>query len=101
MYVSRLSFCTVPGKGHEASEQLRTLVELIAQRTGSRPRVLRTHFASLGEADFQLEQEIGSLAELEQGLSSVTANEEFRRWSEGFSTLLLRSPQREVLEIVD
>ena len=100
MYVSRLSFSTIPGKGHLATEQLKQLVELIANGSGSRPRVLRTHFASLGEADIQLEQEFKSLAELETQLERVTANGEFRKWSEGFSELLLRSPQREIFEVV-
>ena len=101
MYLSRLSFSTIPGKGHQASDELQKLAGMIQNITGSRPRVLRTHFGSLGEADFQLEQEIGSLGELEQGLHTVSANPDFRAWSEGFSTLLLRSPQREILEVLN
>jgi hypothetical protein len=101
MYVSRLSFSTVPGKGHQAGEELHKLAGMITNITGARPRVLRTHFGSLGEADFQLEQDIGSLGDLEKGLHDVSANPDFRAWSEGFSSLLLRSPQREVLEVLD
>jgi len=101
MYVSRLSFSTIPGKGHQAAGELKKLSGMIQSITGSRPRVLRTHFGSLGEADFELEQEIGSLGELEEGLHKVSANPDFRAWSEGFSALLLRSPQREVLELLD
>jgi len=101
MFVSRLSFSTIPGKGHEAAGQLMSLAKTIESVTGTRPRVVRTHFASLGEADFQLEQEVPTLAELETELRAVTANDDFRRWSEGFSKLLLRSPQREILEIVE
>jgi hypothetical protein len=100
MYLSRLSFSTVPGKGHDASGELQKLAGLIQSITGTRPRVLRTHFGSLGEADFQLEQELGSLGELEEGLHKVSANPDFRSWSEGFSRLLLRSPQREIFEIL-
>ncbi|MBV9121313.1 MAG: hypothetical protein JOZ39_11455 [Chloroflexi bacterium] len=98
MYVSRLSFNTVPGKGHEAGDRLGELASMIERITGARPRVLRTHFGALGEADFELEQDVATLADLEAGLQRVTANEEFRHWSANFSTLLLRSPQRQILE---
>jgi hypothetical protein len=101
MYVSRLSFSTVPGKGHMASDELHKLVQIIATNTGAKPRVLRTHFGSLGEADLQIEQEVPDIAALETQLQAVTGNPEFRAWSEGFSKLLLRSPQREILEVVD
>src|SRR5438874_13535889 len=100
MYVSRLSFSTVPGKGHEATESLKKLAELIAA-TGKRPRILRTHYASLGEADIQLEQEVESLAALETQIGEVAENPEFQRWSASFSTLLTRSPKREIFEVVD
>jgi hypothetical protein len=101
MFVSRLSFSTVPGKGHIASDELHKLAQIIKTNTGAKPRVLRTHFGSLGEADLQIEQEVASMAELESQLQQVTGNAEFRSWSEGFSKLLLRSPQREILEVVD
>ena len=74
---------------------------MLENMTGSRARVLRTHFASLGEADFELEQDIASLADLEKSLHGVTNNADFRRWSEGFSKLLLRSPKREIFERLD
>ena len=101
MYVSRLSFSTIPGKGHQAGDELQKLAGMIQNMTGSRPRVLRTHFGSLGEADFELEQEVESLSQLEQGLHTVSANPDFRAWSEGFSAMLLRSPKREILEILN
>ncbi|HEX6512053.1 MAG TPA: hypothetical protein VF157_07140 [Chloroflexota bacterium] len=100
MYISRLSFSTLPGKGPQVAEELKKLVEFIKKDAGARPRVLRTHFASTGEADFQLEQEVQSLSELEHQVHEVTDDQEFRRWSEGFSQLLRRSPQREVFEII-
>jgi hypothetical protein len=100
MYVSRLSFCTLPGKGPEAAQELKKLVDFINKDAGARPRVLRTHFASTGEADFQLEQEVESLSELERQVHDVTDDREFRHWSEGFSQLLRRSPQREVFEVI-
>ena len=101
MYVSRLSFSTVPGKGHIASDELHKLASIISSKTGAKPRVLRTHFGSLGEADLQIEQEVPSMAELENQLREVAGNPEFRAWSEGFSKLLLRSPQREIMEVLD
>lgn len=100
MYVSRLSFCTLPGKGPQVAAELNRLAEFIQRDTGARPRVLRTHFASTGEADFQLEQEIGSLDQLEKQVHKVTDDPEFRQWSEGFSPLLRVSPKREVFEII-
>src|SRR5690348_9925804 len=100
MYVSRLSFSTVPGKGHVACDELHTLVQIISSTTGARPRVLRTHFGSLGEADLMIEQDVNSMDELESQLRTVTGNPEFRAWSDGFSKLLQRSPKREILEVV-
>jgi hypothetical protein len=37
MYVSRLVFTTVPGKGPEAAEQLKTLAHFIEDQCGTRP----------------------------------------------------------------
>ena len=48
MYVSRLNFYSVPGKTHELEEQLGRLLQLVAKFGGDKPRVLRTHLASLG-----------------------------------------------------
>ena len=101
MYVSRLSFSTMPGKGHVASDELHKLVSLIQSNTGAKPRVLRTHFGSLGEADLQLEQDVPNLDEFEAQVRKVTGNPEFRSWSEGFSKLLQKSPQREILEVLN
>ena len=100
MYVSRLSFSTMPGKGHVACDELQKLVRIISSNTGATPRVLRTHFGSLGEADLQIEQDVSTMDELESQLRTVTGNPEFRAWSDGFSKLLQRSPKREILEVV-
>src|SRR2546425_13233003 len=48
MYVSRLTFHTTPGKTQEVAQALHTLMTLVRQVGGGRPRVLRNHFASLG-----------------------------------------------------
>ncbi len=101
MYVSRLSFSTLPGKGHLASDELHKLAGIIESKTGTKPRVLRTHFGSMGEADFQLEQDVPTMAELETELKAVTVDPQFRQWSEGFSHLLQKSPKREILEVLN
>jgi hypothetical protein len=100
MYVSRLMFNTVPGKGPEACEQLKTLAHFINDKTGAQPRILRTHFCSLGEADLALEQDVSSLDELESQIKKVAQSPDFRSWSEGFSPLLSSSPKREVFEVL-
>ena len=51
MYLSRLAFHTVPGKTHEVEQQLQHLREMVLKAGGSRPRVARAHFASLGAPD--------------------------------------------------
>jgi|SRR5579862_6526293 len=100
MYVSRLVFNTVPGKGPEACEQLKTLAHFIEDKCGTRPRILRTHFASMGEGDLMLEQDCDTMDHLEMQIKKVAQSQDFQSWSEGFSPLLLRAPKREVLEIL-
>src|SRR5579862_9103784 len=100
MYISRLMFNTVPGKGPEACEQLKTLAHFIHEKTGVQPRILRTHFSSLGEADLALEQDVDSMDTLEGQIRTMAQSPDFRSWSEGFSPLLLRSPKREVFEVL-
>jgi hypothetical protein len=43
MYVSRLTFHTLPGKTQEVEEKLMTLREWVAHAGGSNPRVMRSH----------------------------------------------------------
>ena len=100
MYMSRLCFSTVPGKGHTACDELHKLVQIIQHDTGAKPRVLRTHYGSLGEADLMLEQEMASMDDFENQLRTVTSDPKFRSWSESFSKLLQRSPKREIFEVV-
>src|SRR5215470_7927369 len=51
MYVSRLTFHTNPGQTHVVEQELQTLLTMVDQVGGGRPRVLRNHFASLGAPD--------------------------------------------------
>ena len=56
MYVSRLTFHTIPGKTGEAETALRKLQEMVSGAGGAKPRILHTHFASLGAPDIVFEQ---------------------------------------------
>jgi len=54
MYISRLTFHTIPGRTGEAESALRKLQEMVARAGGPKPRILHTHFASLGAPDMFL-----------------------------------------------
>jgi hypothetical protein len=101
MYVSRLVFATLPGHTHEVEEKLRRLRDLVAQAGGRQPRVLRTHFGSLGAPDLVFEQEAPDLATLEGEIGAVTGNAEFQTLSREVSQLLARTPKREVFQLID
>jgi hypothetical protein len=101
MYLSRLTFATLPGRTHEVEEKLKQLREMVAQAGGQRPRVLRAHFASPGAPDVLFEQEAADLASLEREIASVTANEQFQALSREISSLLAQTTKREVYQIVD
>ena len=55
MYLSRLTFTTLPGHTRQVEEKLRGLRDLVGQAGGTHVRVLRTHFASLGAPDLVFE----------------------------------------------
>ena len=57
MYLSRLTYHTLPGKTGGAEQALQTLVVMVGHVGGIRPRVLGNHFASLGAPDVVFEQE--------------------------------------------
>jgi hypothetical protein len=99
MYVSRLLFHALPGKTSELEAALRELQNMVTAARGARPRVLRTHFASLGAPDVVFEEEVDGLSKLESEIGSVTAKDEFQRWSDRVSGLLAESPKREIYEM--
>ena len=99
MYVSRLLFHALPGKTRDLETALHELQTMVTAAGGTRPRVLRTHFASLGAPDVVFEQEVNDLAELESEIHSVTAKDEFQRWSHSVSDLLAESPKREIYQM--
>ena len=96
MYVSRLAFYTVPGKTGDVERALGRLRDLVETAGGGRPRVLRTHYASLGAPDVVFEQEAADLVALENQISQVTEGADFQAWSHEVSALLIQSPKREV-----
>jgi quinol monooxygenase YgiN len=101
MYVSRLSFHSLPGKTHDVEQALKTLLDLVTKTAGTQARVLRTHFASLGAPDVVFEQESQDLATLESQIQHVTESPEFQQWTTQMSAFLSQSPKREVYLIVE
>lgn len=101
MYVSRLTFHTLPGKTQTVEQELQTLKAMVSKVGGLRPRVLHNHFASLGAPDVVFEQDAPDLETLEVQIKQVTDDTEFQRWTEHMSGLLAQSPKREVYLIVE
>lgn len=99
MYISRLTFHTLPGKTHEAEEKLMTLLNWVENAGGLRPRVMRTHFGSLGAPDLIFEQEVEDAGTLESQIKRVTENREFQQWAKQVSALLEQSSKRELYHI--
>jgi hypothetical protein len=101
MYVSRLLFHTIPGKTGEVEKELKKLREMVKKAGGDGPRVLHTHFASLGAADAVFEQQAPDLQTLERQIHQLTSSPDFQSWSQRMSSLLTQSPKREVYIIND
>jgi hypothetical protein len=99
MYVSRLTFHTLPGKTHEAEEQLTTLLKWVENAGGRNIRVMRTHFGSLGAPDLVFEQEVEDPGTLERQIKKVTQGMDFQPWAKKISGLLEQSSKRELYEI--
>jgi hypothetical protein len=100
VYLSRLTFTTLPGRTRQVEEKLRGLRDLVGQAGGTHVRVLRTHFASLGAPDLVFEQEVPDLPTLEQEIDDVVTNTAFQTLSREISELLARTPKREVYEVL-
>lgn len=101
MFLSRLTFHTLPGKTETVEKKLMTLAHWVDQAGGVKPRVMRTHFSAPGAPDLLFEQEVQDPGVLEQQIRAVTANNEFHRWAEQVAPLLERSSKRELFKIVD
>ena len=100
MYVSRLAFYTVPGRTGDVEQALGRLRDLVEAAGGGRPRVLRTHYASLGAPDLVFEQEAADLTALEGQMARVTENADFQAWSREVSAMLAQSPKREIYTLL-
>jgi hypothetical protein len=99
--LSRLCFRAIPGKTGEIEQELNKLAEMVAGVGGSKPRVLHTHFASLGAPDIVFEQEAPDLGSLENQIKSLTSSAEFQIWTKKISGLITDSPKREVYIIAN
>jgi NTP pyrophosphatase (non-canonical NTP hydrolase) len=100
VYLSRLTFATLPGHTRDVEEKLGRLRDLVAQAGGTHVRVLRAHFASLGAPDLVFEQEVPDLQTLEQEIGDVVTRTAFQTLSHEISQLLARTPKREVYEVL-
>lgn len=101
MYVSRLTFLTLPGKTGELETELRTLREIVNRTGGANTRILRTHFASPDAPNVVFTQDAADLKTLEEQINKVTADPSFQQWSKKVSPLLRQSPNREVYVVID
>jgi len=96
MYVSRLSFHTLPSKTQAVENELRKLCAMVTAAGGERTRILHTHYASLGAPDAVFEQEATDLQSLEVQMKKLTASADFQDWSNRLSAMLSQSPKREL-----
>jgi hypothetical protein len=101
MFVSRLTFHSIPGKTGDVEQELKKLRDMVVQAGGSRPGILHTHFASLGALDVVFEQQVPDLATLETHMTQLTSSPAFQQWSGRMSGLLSQSPKREVYLVAD
>jgi hypothetical protein len=99
MYVSRLTFHTLPGKTQEVEQKLMTLSRWVAEAGGLRPRVMRTHYGSLGAPDLVFEQEVANPDALELQIKQVTEKTDFRQWAQQVAGLLEQSSKRELYRV--
>ena len=101
MFLSRLTFHTLPGKTEAVENKLLTLAQWVNQAGGANARVMRTHFSAPGAPDLLFEQEAQDPGALEQQIKSVTENKAFREWAQQVAVLLERSSKRELFKIID
>ena len=99
MYLSRLTFHTLPGRTLEVEERLMSLLSWVTKAGGLKPRVMRTHYGSLGAPDLIFEQEVEDPGTLEAQIKKVTETSEFQQWAKEVSGLLEQSSKRELYQI--
>jgi hypothetical protein len=101
VYLSRLTFHTLPGKTDAVEQKLLTLAHWVSEAGGNNPRIMRTHFGSLGAPDLLFEQEVDDPAALEQQIKMVTEQRKFHKWAQQVAPLLEHSSKRELYKIID
>ena len=99
MYLSRLTFHTLPGKTQEVEERLLMLRHWVEQAGGENPRVMRTHFGSSGAPDLVFEQEVTDPGTLENQIRAVSAKDDFQQWAREVSGLLAQPSKRELYTV--
>jgi hypothetical protein len=99
MYLSRLTFYARHDRTQEVEEQLMTLVGWVKKAGGLRPRVMRTHYGSLGAADLIFEHEVEDAESLVSQIKKVTETSGFQQWAREVSGLLDQSSKRELYQI--
>jgi hypothetical protein len=101
MFLSRLTFYTLPGKTDVMEQKLLTLAQWVDHAGGAKPRVMRTHYSSAGAPDLLFEQEVSDPGTLEQQIKTVTEKQEFQQWVQQVTPLLDHSSKRELFKIVN
>ena len=101
MFLSRLTFYTLPGKTDVMEQKLLTLARWVDQAGGAKSRVMRTHYSSAGAPDLFFEQEVPDPGTLEQQIKTVTEKKEFQEWVHEVTPLLDHSSKRELFKIVN
>jgi hypothetical protein len=101
VFVSRLTFHTLPGKTEMVENKLHQLAQWVGEAGGARPRIMRTHYSSPGAPDLVFEQEVEDPGTLEEQIKTVTANQAFHQWAGEVAPLLEQSSKRELFKIVN
>ena len=101
MFLSRLTFYTLPGKTDVMEQKLLTLAQWVDNAGGAKSRVMRTHYSSGGAPDLLFEQEVADPGTLEQQIKTVTEKQEFQQWVQQVTPLLDHSSKRELFKIVN
>jgi len=101
MYVSRLTFLTLPGKTGEVGHELKTFA-WYRQASGWREYENTAHpFCLTWRPDVVFTQDAPELQTLEEQIRKVTAEPTFQQRSRKVSPLLSQSPNREIYMVVD
>jgi hypothetical protein len=85
----------------QVEQKLMTLRDWVAEAGGLNPRVMRTHYGSLGAPDLVFEQEVENPNALEQQIKKVTENIRFQEWAREVAGLLEQSSKRELYQLTE